>query len=121
MSNYTPPQDYSTPELIEAIPQDNISEIRKVAGELHEATSAILEGQQLSRADLEHFRDLRTAMKIKITEAENQLRKDIANLEAIKSDLSISRKWTTADEKRLDSAAWSTQRFTEPTPSHYHQ
>jgi len=107
---YTPPQDYDSPELIEAIPKDNISEIRKVAGELHEATSAILEGQQLSRADLEHFRDLRTAMKIKITEAENQIRKDISELEAVKSDLSIARKWTTADEKRLDSAAWSVTR-----------
>ena len=90
-----------TPESIEAIPPSDIIQIRDLAASLHASTPGVLE--LLSPKDVEQEENLRAAMKTKLDEAMSELTKQIADLDALKRDLGIAKKYQTSDKHRLES------------------
>lgn len=89
------------PEIIEAIDKKEIQKIRMLAAELHEGTVGVLD--MLSSADVEAQESLRQAMKLKLDEAMNHLRGQVADMEALIADLRITKGYQTADHRRIAS------------------
>jgi hypothetical protein len=92
-----------TCETIEAIPRADIPEVRRLACELHEATTGILD-TPLHPQQLEEQESLRTAINLKLSESINDLDARIADMKALKNDLRILKGYTASDKERIKSA-----------------
>lgn len=95
-------QEYSTPEKIESISEEDFILARNVAEALHSATKDLL-AQSLTRTECENQRTLRTAMAIKIQSCRRYLEEMARKFGEVKSYQSM-------DAKRFDDAAWSISR-----------
>ncbi len=90
-----------TPETLESIPPDNTQMIRDVAADLHQGVPVVL--GLLHPKDVEEQKDLRSAIILKMREAESEIGKQVANLNALKKDLSIRRGYAQSDKQRIES------------------
>lgn len=91
-----------TPEIIEALPKEDVVDLKQKAMELHEGARGVLE-TPMSAADVERHVRLRTAMKLKLDESMGFLKGQIADLEAVIRDLRNIKGWQVSDEARLES------------------
>ncbi len=96
-----------TPEEIENIPNESITEIKRLALELHESTTGILE-TPLPAREIERQFQLRTAVKLKVDGSVSFLKAQISDFEALIRDLRTVKGYATADESRLKSYFFST-------------
>lgn len=92
-----------TIEEIEALPSTEYVTIRNLANELHESTAETI-NTPLPSSEYERQERLRSAMRLKLDEARSELSKQIADAEALKRELGITKGYVRSDESRFESA-----------------
>lgn len=85
---------------IEGMSPDDITSLRKLAAELHEATNGLLDTPMGPR-DYEEQARLRNATIIKLKEASGRIKGQITDLDAVIRDNGILMSWLRSDKERL--------------------
>ena len=100
----TTPLSTLTAEMIEAVPDGDIKQIRDMAYTLHQGTVGVLD-TPMAPDDYRREELLRKAVILKLKSCHGELNKQISDIESIQRDLSNLRGWLDIDRDRIGSLA----------------